>query len=197
MKIAIIGNCAGKGIGRFYDRSWTIWGMNSVHRREDMKAVRWAAMFNLHRIEHLKRDCLQYVQWDSNWSRRHPKIPVYVIDRWQGLLKRERIFPGSELKLMPRGYYHASSFDWMVALAIRKGAKAIDIHGAQFALDSPREEPISARACLEYWCGYATGLGIEVNDYASELFIQYHIVASKSVYGYDDVHMVEDRTRID
>lgn len=191
MKIAIIGAGAGQQATWPYDDTWTFWGINSVHRTH---GAPWAAMFNLHRLAHLERDCPQYVDWDSAFSRRNPKVPMVVIDSWKGLLKHQVLFPRRELVRQPRADYHASSFDWLVAYAIHLKATRIHLHGANFALDSPREEPVSARACLEYWCGYAQGRGIEVREYDCHgLFRQFHFVMSGTVYGYDDVRMVETR----
>lgn len=193
MKVAIIGPSAHPTAGVFYDESWRIWGLNSVHRTH---RAPWAKMFNLHRLAHLERDVPRYVDWDTVFSRRNPRVPVYVVDSWRGLLKNQVLFPRQKLVHQPRGDYHASSFDWMVAYAIHLKATRIHLHGARFVLDSPREEPISAQACLEYWCGYAEGRGISVVEHRDcEMFLQYHLVASRSVYGYDDVQMVEDRTK--
>ena len=196
MNVAIIGPSAYAGVGLDYNRKdWEIWGINSCYRNTGLCVSNWSRMFNLHRFAHLERDVPRYVDWDAAFSRRNPHVPMYVVDSWGGLLRNERIFPRKALAKQPRCDYHASSFDWLVAFAIHLKAKVIHIHGAQFALDSPREEPISARACLEYWCGYAVGRGIAVNVGADcEMFLQYHLVASRTVYGYDDVRMVEDRT---
>lgn len=196
LKVAIIGNGAQPGAAALYDDSWQFWGMNSVHRRKDLSVPKWSLMANLHRLAHLERDCPQYVDWDNTFSRRNPKVPMMVVDNWKGLLKNQVIYPRSEVAKMPRGEYHASSFDLLVALAILRGAVAIQLHGAHFALDSPREEPISARAALEYWCGYAQGRGIDVLEiYCHGLFKQFHLVMTDSYYGFDDVRMIERRRR--
>lgn len=194
--VAILGPSATWGAGNLYDERWEIWGLNSSYRNQG-PATRWARIFNLHRYAHLERDVPQYVDWDSVYSRRHPKVPFYVVDSWKGLLKNQVIFPQRELAAQPRGRYHASSFDWLVAYAIQLGARNIHIYGAAFAIEGPGQEPISARACLEYWCGYAQGLGIGViagRDCVG-LFRQFNLVMSDSLYGYDDVHMVEERKR--
>jgi len=81
-----------------------------------------------------------------------------------------------------------------VAHAILEGATEIALHGIGLALDSPRAEPISARACLEYWCGVAEGRGIKVTTAEDcDIFLQYHLLKSSTVYGYDDVKLIEDR----
>lgn len=191
MKVAIVGP-GSQGDVTSYDKTWEIWGINSAYRT--VTANRWHRMFNLHRIAHLRRDCPQYIAWDGVFSQMNPKVPVYVVDKWGRLLANQKIFPRAELATMPRGNYHASSFDWLVAYAIHLKAEIISLHGVGFALDSPREEPISARACLEYWCGYAQGKGITVWAASDcDIFYQYHLVRSQTVYGYDDVTMVEKR----
>jgi hypothetical protein len=192
MKIVIVGPQSDPTSFHFYDKTWEMWGINSAHRRLSLP---WTRMFNLHRYAHLERDCPEYVDWDVAFSRRNPKVPMVVVDRWHGLLENEVILPRAELSKQPRGDYHASSFDWMVAYAVHLKAKAIYVHGCQFALDSPRHEPISARACLEYWIGYAQGRGIDTDTaWDCDILKQYHLVVSNSVYGYDDIVMVENRT---
>lgn len=192
LKIAIVGPGASQAGMASYDNGWRWWGINSAYRSV---WAPWEKMFNLHRFAHLERDCPQYVDWDSVYSRRNPKVQMVVIDHWKGLLKNQVLFPRAAIaEGQPLPNYHASSFDWLVSYAIHLKADVISIHGARFALDSPREEPISAQACLEYWLGYAQGKGISIlwgRD--CELFTQYHLVASHTVYGYDDVRMVERR----
>jgi len=190
MKVAIIGGRIRTGEATSYDKTWEIWGLNAIRPRW---IKRWHRMFNLHRFAHLERDCPEYIDADATWSRRNPKVPFYVVDSWKGWLANQILFPQKELAKMPRGNYHAGSFDWMVAFAIHLKAEIISLHGIGLNLES--NEPISARACLEYWCGYAQGRGIAVwIDHHSDPFHQYHIVKSDSVYGYDDVRLVEDRT---
>lgn len=175
-----------------YRKGWQVWGLNSIRPHW---VLRFHRMFNLHRIKHLERDCPQYIDWDANWSRRNPDVPFYVCDSWRGLLKNQVIFPLQSLRTLPRGgEYHASSFDMMVALAIKEKVTEIAIHGVSFHI-MEAGEPISARACLEYWLGLATGRGIKVTTApdCTGLFHQFHYVRSRSIYGFDDVHMIEDR----
>lgn len=194
LKIAIIGPGGSFNAGALYDRSWQIWGLNASYRNHSAE-TRWTHIFNLHRLAHLERDVPQYVDWDSAYSRRHPKTTFVVLDSWRGLLKKQVLLPRRELEAMPRGHYHASSFDWMVAYAIFLRASAIHVYGASFAVEGPGAEPISARACLEYWLGYAQGLGIDTvaSRDCVGLFRQFHLVMSDSRYGYDDVRMIEER----
>lgn len=168
-----------------------MWGLNAIRPHW---IVQFHRMFNLHRIKHLERDCPQYVDWDSAWSRRNPDIPIYTVDSWGKLLTNQVLFPLKALRSLPRGgVYHASSFDMMVAFAIHLGAREIALHGIQFFMESG--EPISGLACLEYWCGVAEGRGIKVTTSRDcQLFYQWHYVKSRTIYGYDDVRIIEDRT---
>lgn len=199
LKVAIIGGASKEQYfsGRHESPGWEVWGLNGIRpdaRQQAWKPIRWARMFNLHRFAHLNRDCYEYIIWDTAFSKANPKVPVYVIDTWHGLLENEVIFPLKDLiRLTPRGgRYHAGSFDMLVAYAILEGATEIALHGIGLALDSWRAEPISARACLEYWCGVAEGRGIEVTTTEDcDIFHQYHLLKSNTVYGFDDVKLIE------
>lgn len=80
----------------------------------------------------------------------------------------------------------------LAAFAIWLGFKRIELYGVRLMESG---EPIAARACLEYWLGVAEGRGIETYVHpACDLFAQYHLVKSRTVYGYDDVRLVEERT---
>lgn len=191
MKVAIVGPTSRTRSLEIYDNTWEFWGINAAHHF--LKWTTWHRHFNLHRYRHLMRDCPQYVAWDGQYSRERPSIPMMVVDAWpKKVLPGQKMFPRESMNQRRRDY-HASSFDWVVAYAIHAGAKHIAVHGVNFALDSPRDEPISGRACLEYWLGYAEGLGIRTTTIDCDIFYQYHIVRSRSVYGYDDVINVEKR----
>lgn len=197
MKVAIVG---GGSVNPYeilrYGRDWEVWGLNAI-RPPWAYTLKWARWFNLHRWEHLKRDWAEGLRKEIAWAQRHPSVPFYVVDSWRaGTLPNEKIFPAARLARAPRGTYHAGSFDWLVAFAVSLGARVIALHGVGLALDSPREEPISARACLEYWCGYAAGKGVKIIAGSDcDIFYQYHLVRSHTIYGYDDVRLVEEQRR--
>lgn len=191
MKVAIIGGASQERLFIGRRDGWHIWGLNSIRPNWVRK---WSKMFNLHRFAHLERDCPQYVDWDTVWSKRNPSVPMYVVDRWpKSRLANQVLFPRDKLRTLPRGgVYHAGSFDMMVAYAILLKAEEIALHGIR--LTNETGEPISARACLEYWCGVAEGRGIKVTSAPDcDMFWQFHYVRSSTVYGYDDVRMVEYR----
>lgn len=173
-----------------------IWCLNAI-RPAWLPAERITWCFNLHRYQHLRRDWRAGIYAEASWANHYPEVPFMVCDTWpKELLPRQEILPRAALEaIYPNGKYHSSSIDWMVAYALSLNAKQIGIHGVNFGPAEESGEPISARACLEYWLGYAQGKGVQVDvaqDCAS-LFKQFHYVRSESSYGFDDVRMVEVR----
>lgn len=179
----------------YAEPGWEFWGMNNM-RPKKFEDIPWARWFNLHRYDHLLRDWIDGLDAEVKWARENPRIPFYVLnDDAEWPIPNAQRFPREEMAgYQPRPDYHAGSFDWLMAFAVHLGAVEVAIHGLTLALDSPRDEPISARACFEYWAGYAEGRGCKVwTAEDCDVFYQYHIVRSRSVYGYDDVKLVEER----
>lgn len=168
-----------------------IWCLNGI-------AFKWLPridrMFNIHRYALLKEYGYS-IDYDVSWAAINRHVPFYVADEWPGgILPNQVIFPREVLRRMPRGNYHCNSADWQIALAIYEGFERIRVHGVNLALNSVNEQ-LSARACFEYWVGYAEGLGIEVVMAPDcDMFYAYHLVRSERVYGYDDCPVYEDRT---
>jgi len=188
MRVAIIGGCAKK---RYFPQNYKgyIWGVNGGCGRSAVP--HFHVLFNIHRFKLLK-------QYGYNFDiEKRMKGMIYTADAWpKGWLHNGHIFPAKQMmKDMPRGHYHCGSADWLVAFAVWLGyVTEIDLHGWNLILEAG--EPISARACLEYWCGYAEAKGIKVNVAPDcGIFHYFHMVKSKRTYGYDDCPMFEDRTR--
>lgn len=194
MKVVIIGGNTKPQYLNPYD-DWDWWGLNAIRPKWSID-IPWAAWFNLHRIEHLIRDWAEGLEKERAWAAKNKQVPFYVIGEadWRAFVPSAVEFPLHEIAELPRGgRYHAGSIDLMVAYAISRGVCEIALHGIGLAMESG--EPISARPCLEYWCGVAEGRGIKVNTAEDcDIFAQYHLVKSHSIYGYDDVRLVEDRT---
>jgi hypothetical protein len=193
MKVVILG---GGSKEKYYKqrKGWEVWGLNGIRPEWIPK---WNRMFNLHMREHLESEWNEGLRTDIKWARKNKDIPFYVCDSWKDV-PSAIIFPLSEMKF-GRYNYHCGSFDLMVAFAIYLGVTEIDLHGISLVLE--RGEPISARACLEYWCGYAEGQGIKVTAAKDcYLFSPYHIIRSYSlvrtnrIYGFEDTMLIEDRT---
>lgn len=173
----------------FKDDGAEIWALNGIIKTWMPRVDR---LFNLHTWDRLMAYKYKFTELD--WLREHPHTPFYTMDVWPiSNDVNQHLFP---CKLMmydfPRGRYHCGSFDWLIAFAIRMGAERIDLHGIGMVLEPG--EPISARACLEYWCGLAEGRGITVTAAEDcDLFYFYHLVKSNLIYSVDDTPIYEDR----
>ena len=168
-----------------------VWGLNAI--RPDW-VPRWDRMFNLHRYDLLVKYAWP-VYRDAQWCADNPRTRFFTMDAWpDGRMARAEIFPHYELRhSYPRGKYHCNSCDWLIAYAMHLGFKRLYLHGFSLALAGVMEQ-MSARACAEYWAGYATAKGMEIilaED--SDLFKPYHLVRSNRVYGLDDCPPYEDR----
>lgn len=167
-----------------------IWGLNGIRFSWVPK---WTRMFNVHRLELLEQYAFP-VETEIAWSAINRDVPFYVADSWKGQLFNEHIFPAEALKAAyPRGDYHCNSGDWFIAFALYSGFRRI--HFCGWNMMSLMEQ-MSARACFEYWAGFAEAKGMRVTTGKEcDLFYPYHIVRSNRVYGYDDCPAWEDRTR--
>jgi hypothetical protein len=166
-----------------------VWGLNGIRPKWIKKFDR---MFNIHMREHLEEQWKDGLEKDVKWANENSDAKFYVCDPWKDV-PSAIMLPRDEMKF-GRPNYHCGSFDWMTAFAIHLGATEISIHGVGLNLEWG--EPISARACLEYWCGFAEAKGITVHTSKDcDLFYPYHLVRTNNVYGYDNFDLVEDRTR--
>lgn len=169
--------------------AWEIWGLNAI-RPEWTKDIEWDRWFNLHRYEHLQRDWKYGVDAECAWAQANPKIPFYCLDDWSGRLPNPRLFPRYFDLEGGRDDYHCSSVDLMITMAISLGFERISLHGIDMTV--PHVEPISARACAEYWIGFAEARGIKVQaDQTCDLLSQWFMLKSNQIYGWDDVHIVQ------
>jgi len=188
-RVAIIG--AGSQARHFKLRDDTeVWGLNAIRPKW---VKRWDRMFNLHTYENLQRYKWP-VEVEEEWSADNPDVPFYVMPPWP---------PGFWFNLpveamageMSRGGYHCGSFDWLVAAAIFWGFGEVELHGVSLVTS---EEPISARPCLEYWCGYAEGRGVKVIAAKDCFLFKFmYTVISDRVYGVDDTPLFEYETKDD
>lgn len=170
------------------EQPWEVWTLNAIRPQwlED-NAIGIDRHFNLHRYGHLQRDWANGVDAEIKWAQENPHIPFYTLDDWAGQIPGRQQFPRH--MGFPRDDYHASSFDLMLAFALHLGMT--ELHVSAFQMNVPMAEPISARACMEYWIGYATARGMTVHtDWTSDLMCQYQLVRNHLIYGWDDVDIV-------
>lgn len=193
-KIAIIGGKS-REENFHHGKNVEVWCLNMIMPSWLPYCTR---LFNIHKFDSLVRYGYQ-IHKDVEWAYEHQDVPFITVDKWPKSnvypLKNNIIFPSVKMaKAMPRWNYHCGSFDWLVAYAVYIGVSEINLHGIGLCLEAG--EPISSRACLEYWCGYAEGRGIKVTAAEDcDIFHFYHLVKSKMIYGYDDTPVYEDRTK--
>lgn len=177
-----------------------MWGVNNC--RFAWADKQWTRFFNLHKHANLKRYNYD-VDRDVEWLIWHPTVKFYTLDEWPEIRSApfidHHIFPVEQMDTylpLHRNRYHCGSFDWMVAFAISQPwCTGIVLHGVSLLIEAG--EPISARACLEYWCGVAEGRGVKVTAAPDcDIFSFYHLVRSNLVYGLDDTPIYEDRTKV-
>lgn len=188
--VAILGFAPSRVVAPFGVEGWELWCLNDPHEAPGIPMrhafTRW---FQLHPPHYLKKHWPQGIIDLATYWGEETGIPVYM-DRHYEEYPDSVPYPKEEVEaLTPHGWWHASSFDWMVALAILDGFERIDLYGASF-VNYPimNSEPISSLACLQYWLGVAEGRGIEVNVFGGgHLFRTIHLAAYESglQYGFE------------
>ena len=187
LKVAIIGAGCGDHLAPFGDHDWECWGLNRCwvnyksHESVERKYARW---FELHRRG--------FLQWESEeeqagFLRILRSLPVYVQDitEWPEMLTVQP-FPFEQVQALAPEFanYHACSIDWMLAYAITEGATQIALYGVE---QWHTAEPMSSRACLEFWAGFATARGIKVTSAEGSTFRLAQIVYTKTPYAFDPI----------
>lgn len=169
-----------------------IWGLNAIRYPW---VPRWDKMFNLHTYENLMRYGWP-VDREVEFTHHNPSVPFYTMDKKNWPAPHElgsswRTFP-REPFINARNQYHCSSFDWLIAHAMRSHVNELTLHSVNWALAN--DEPLAGRACMEYWCGYAEANGMVIKqDPRCDNFCFVHIVKSDLIYGLDDTPVFEDR----
>lgn len=168
MKVAIIGMGDGRHWAPWADPEWEFWGMNHLFLLMPLERWPWTRWFELHAPHQLKDRREERLAWLSE----DHGIPVYTKEDYSEDWPNSVPLPvGDLLRLGPRGHYHCGTYDWMVALALRLGAKHIGIFGST-SLELEAGEPRSARACLEYWCGFAEAQGVTVECWPGNVILR-------------------------
>ena len=185
MKVAIIASGHGKYKAPFFDAEWECWGVNSSwadHSKAEKKFARW---FELHRRKYLEWESRSSDAFQATWMRQLRTLPVYVQDvtEWPEMTT-VKAFPFADLDaLLPgRARYHACSIDWMLAYAIQLGAEEVRLFGVE---QHHTAEPVSSRACLEFWAGFAEGRGIKVSSADGSTFKLATLTFHDTPYAFD------------
>jgi hypothetical protein len=178
MKVAIYSPMSTPDVARaHYAGGWQNWGFNPP--AQWVADAPWDAWFELHDLDIHWHRRPGYLEWLAQTP-----VPVYLQNRHEDY-PTSSTFPADDIaRAFSRGWYHCGSVDWLVSFAILSGAERIALHGMSYG----RGEPESARACLEYWCGFAEGRGITVESSDEQPIL---INASRS--GFDSWETTRDR----
>ena len=191
--VAIIAGGFGRERAPLHDPAWERWGLNALwDDGTEGHATRW---FELHRRAYLKWEYRGENGPHFRWLKSLRTLPVYVQDpsEWPEVPMAQP-FPWKAVQaLVPEfGNYHACSIDWMIAYAILLKAPEIGLYGVEQWHTS---EPVSSRACVEFWSGVAIGRGIKVFSADGFTFKIAHYTITDRPYAFDPEWLpFEDRT---
>lgn len=201
-KLAIVGYAPSKLIVPFGEEGWEFWGLNDPTEGPGQPSrhsfTRW---FQIHPPRYLVKHYPKGLMDLADAWGKSRDIRLYM-DRHYPEYPDSEPYPKDEVEALTNfGWYHASSFDWMVALGILEGFEVIELYGASFyTFPVFNTEPITALACLQYWLGVAEGRGIKVNVFGGgHLFTIQHLAVynSKLKYGWDREPGLDLNTDVD
>lgn len=173
LKVALIGTApSSRGLAPFNDPTWEIWGCSAGNRGMLPRVNRW---FEIHANMYWPENAAwgpDYV----NWLRQQP-FPIYMQD--QRFVPNAIPLPKDELVAEFGPYFFTSSFAWMMAMAMKEGAKEIMLFGIDMA---SREEYIIQRPGAYHFFQEAKRRGVKISaPYESD------IMQPPGLYGFSEV----------
>lgn len=172
LKVALIGTApSSRMLAPFHDPSWTIWACSPGNMNLLPRADVW---FELHGNLHWPENAhygKPYVEWLAKLT-----IPVFMQNNQY--LSNAIPFPYDEMIAEFGKDFFTSSFAWMMAKAIKDGAKEIALFGIDMA---SRDEYILQRPGFYYFKYIAEQRGIKVWAPAESDIMQH-----PGLYGYSE-----------
>lgn len=172
LQIALIGTApSSRGLAPYHDPKIKIWACSAGNMGQIPRVDAWFEIHaNLLWPENASFGA-PYVEWLKKQT-----FPIYMQD--QKLVPNAIPFPRQELIEEFGPYFFTSSFAWMLAMAIKAGAKKILLYGIDMA---SRDEYILQRPGAFYFFMEAKRRGIEViAPYESD------IMQPPALYGFSD-----------
>lgn len=145
-----------------------VWGLNRIVEHRPVRLI-----FSMHPLDYWLVDTPNGMEIVDKIN--ELEIPVLTVekeDRW----KRSALYPLE--KMLSR--YFTNSFAYMIAYALYKKYKKIDLYGCPLAM---KEEYREQRPCIEFWLGMAVGKGVEVTLHGESMLFNSGLHAG--LYGYE------------
>lgn len=173
LKVALVGTApSSRLLAPYSDPSWQIWACSPGNQGVLPKVDVW---FELHGNLHWPQN-KHYGEPYIEWLKKQ-QFPIYMQD--QQYLPNATVFPWQDMVNEFGRDFFTSSFAWMMALAISKGAKEIALYGIDMA---SRDEYILQRPGFYFFRYIARQRGIKVSaPHESD------IMQSPGLYGYSEV----------
>jgi hypothetical protein len=174
LKIALIGTApSSRMLAPFNDPSWKIWACSPGNQNVFPRVDAWFELHGTNLLwpanEHYGRP---YIEW-----LKQQKFPIYMQD--QRLVPNAITYPKDEMLKEFGPYFFTSSFAWMMALAMKMGAKEVALFGIDMA---SKDEYILQRSGGHYFIVEGARRGCKVwAPFESD------IMQPPSLYGYSDV----------
>jgi hypothetical protein len=155
VKVALVGSAnSSRMLAPFGDPSWEIWACSP---NDIMVFPRVTAWFEVHG----DWDCAEVINRNNHcylaWLREQPFI-IYA--NRTDLLPKSIAFPAKQLVQEFGPYWFTSTFSWMFAFAISKGAEEIGLYGADMSIQN---EYLYQRPAMHRWIEIAEAKGIKVH----------------------------------
>lgn len=183
MKIAILAK--GSTLSKFEGNYDEVWGLNQIGLTHEVDKL--FVMDDL-KVRLPLWGSGDFAEWLKTYNK--PIITSKQYDEWA----TSEAFPIEEVAAhfgLPLGICMYSTVDYMLALAIYKGATQIDLYGVDCA-DPKREETI--RVSIGMWIGVAMSRGIKVTTKSGSFFQWYTVTGvcyEKGLYGYVGAPRIE------
>lgn len=161
---------AGKGIGwKLAPKEGEVWGVNDLVLYRNVTRV-----FHIHSNLDMTNPYIEKIVKRVNElkvpfmaARKVPQIPTSVA------------YPLGKIRKRFGADYFTNSVDYMIAYALYVGMKEINFYGINMEVGS---EYIWQKPGIEFWIGYAKGLGVKVNFFGNHCLLL--LTRSGKLYGY-------------
>lgn len=173
LKVALVGTApSSRMLAPYSDPSWQIWGCSPGNMGTLPRVDIWFEVHGNLLWPENKHYGEPYINWLNQQA-----FPIYMQN--QSLVPRATPLPKKELVAEFGPYFFTSSFAWMMAMAMYKGAKEIALYGIDMA---SRDEYILQRPGAYYFFMEAKRRGIRMTaPYESD------IMQPPGLYGFSEV----------